>query len=71
MDNTTTHGEGERCDRFARHPNLRLSERAICFHCAHFDQPIDADGECAWTLDGYDRGNCRIGSTNCRACAAG
>ena len=45
MDNTTTHGEGERCDRFARHPNLRLSERAICFHCAHFDQPIDADGD--------------------------
>ncbi len=59
-----TYGEGVRCDTFVLHPNLRMSQKAICFECAHFHQEVDEDGECAWTLDWDDRGVCLAGKTN-------
>lgn len=52
-----THGQGQRCAQFALHPNLRMSQKAICFDCAHFHQEIGEDGESAWTLEFDDRGN--------------
>lgn len=61
---TVTHGERRRCKAFVLHPNLRFSDRAICFECANFHQEINADGECAWTLDFDDRGACTAGHTN-------
>lgn len=59
-----TYGLGERCRRFALHPNLNFSDQAICFHCRHFYQEIDESGECAWITDWEDKGTCLIGMTN-------
>jgi hypothetical protein len=46
------------------HRNLRLSDSATCFHCDHFHQPMDEDGETPWTLEFDDKGTCLIGMTN-------
>ena len=63
-EQVATFGEGERCKAFQLHPNLRLSQKAICFECANFHQEIDEDGECAWTLNFDDSGVCLAGHTN-------
>ena len=59
-----THGQGQRCALFALHPNLRMSQKAICFECAHFHQEIGEDGVSAWTLDFDDQGDCLVGQSN-------
>lgn len=61
---TIVHGQGERCVRWKMHSNLRFSERATCFECDHFHQPMDEDGETPWTLEFDDQGTCLIGMSN-------
>ena len=61
---TSVHGLGVRCTRWKMHHELLFSESATCFHCEHFHQPADAEGETRWSLAFDDEGTCRIGMTN-------
>lgn len=61
---TQVHGTGTRCVLWQRHELLRFSDAATCFQCQHFDQPLDEDGECAWSLNFDDTGTCKLGSHN-------
>lgn len=59
-----TYGQGQRCECFVIHPNLKHSQKAICFECKNFHQEIGEDGECAWTLESDDSGTCLVGRSN-------
>lgn len=61
---TQVHGTGTRCTSWKLHDLLKYSDQAVCFQCQHFDQPLDEDGECAWSRDLDDTGTCAIGCHN-------
>ncbi len=61
---TLVDGLGPRCAKWKIHENLRFSESATCFHCNHFHQEMDDEGETPWSLKWDDQGTCLIGMTN-------